>query len=164
MDPSALTSSLEHYFATQAPAGIVAAFLFGSHARGASHADSDVDVAMLLDHASYRALGDPLDLRARLGSALIHVTGSDHVDVVLMNEATPPLNKVILDEGRSLVVRDERALEQFRLVTYSRAFDLQPWLDRWRAEQMRRVYSGALHHASPTETRTAATPDPPTRS
>ena len=158
MDPSSLTDSLRHYFATQSPAGTVAAFLFGSHARGTPHADSDVDVAVLLDHAAYRALDDPLDLRARLGSALIHVTGNDRVDVVLMNEASPPLNKAILDEGCSLVVRHEAALTEFRLVTYSRAFDLQPWLDRWRREQMRRVAGAHGHTSAATGTRSGASP------
>ena len=139
MNESPSVDPLRRYFATHAPAGLIAAFLFGSHARSAAHRDSDVDVAVLLDHAAYRTLGDRLMFRARLGSDLIHVTGNNQVDVLLMNEAPPPLNRAILEVGISLLVTDEATLAEFSRVTVSRALDLQPWLEKWRREQMRRI-------------------------
>lgn len=71
-----------------------------------------------------------------------------------MNEAPPPLNKAILEEGTSLAVTDEAALAEFRRVTVSRALDLQPWLEKWRREQMRRI---AARHSDATETDALAT-------
>lgn len=45
--------TLERYFGEHAEAAILSAYLFGSHAAGRAHRESDVDVAVLLDRSHY---------------------------------------------------------------------------------------------------------------
>ncbi|MBI2402788.1 MAG: nucleotidyltransferase domain-containing protein [Gemmatimonadetes bacterium] len=45
-----IATSLSEYFAAHHLAGVVSAYLFGSHARGTPHRESDVDVAVLFDY------------------------------------------------------------------------------------------------------------------
>lgn len=143
--------ALRSYFRLYPPAGLVAAFLFGSHARGAAHAESDVDVAVLLAREAYLALEAPLETRARLTAELMHATGSERVDLLWMNETPPPLNKEILEDGVTICSVDREALAEFRFYTLSRAADLKPWLDRWRREGMLRAAAATAppqHHGS----------------
>lgn len=133
-----VVDTLRAYFASPED-GIIAAFLFGSHARRDQHRQSDVDVALLLDRASYVALDDPLAHRADIASRLIGELHLNEVDVVLLNEAPPGLAKEVIDEGIELVVVDRAALDDFTALTLSRAADLAPWLAKWRREHLRRI-------------------------
>lgn len=133
-----LVETLRAHFATS-KAGIIAAFLFGSHARREHHCQSDVDVALLLDRGSYIALDDPLAYRADIASRLIGELHMNEVDVLLLNEAPPGLAKEVIDEGIELVVADRAALNDFTALTLSRAADLAPWLAKWRREHLRRI-------------------------
>jgi predicted nucleotidyltransferase len=47
--PSDVESRLASFFAAASPSGVVSAYLFGSHAAGRAHRESDVDVGVLLD-------------------------------------------------------------------------------------------------------------------
>lgn len=130
--------TLRAYFASRQD-GLIAAWLFGSRARGDHHRQSDVDVALLLDHAFYAALDDPLAYRAGLASRLIGELHINEVDVVLLNEAPPGLAKSVIDQGLELVVADRAASNDFAALTLSRAADLAPWLSKWRREHLRRI-------------------------
>src|SRR5690625_2406031 len=67
-------------------ADVLAAFLFGSVARGADRPDSDLDIAVLLEHAE-----EITPLRAAtLLSEVMAIAGRDDVDLVILNSATPP--------------------------------------------------------------------------
>ena len=68
---------------------VLAAYLFGSHAAGRPHRESDVDVAVLLS----RSLDAParFAVRVRLASELPSLLGGRDVDVVVLNDAPPPL-------------------------------------------------------------------------
>ena len=134
-----LKDALRAYFSSEdlRPAGLVAAYMFGSHARGRAHRESDLDVAVLLTHEVYRAMSAPGEFRVRLISDLIAATHENSIDLVLMNQAPPPLNKAILDEGVALVVIDPEQLASFRTMSLSRTAELRPWLDRYRRERMR---------------------------
>jgi predicted nucleotidyltransferase len=46
VQPDAIARSLQRFFADD-PRGVVAAYLFGSGARGSLRSDSDIDVALL---------------------------------------------------------------------------------------------------------------------
>jgi hypothetical protein len=59
---------------------IEAGYLFGSHARGTSHADSDLDLALVGDAPALGAI--KLDVLADLTSA-----GFDHVDLVCLDDS-----------------------------------------------------------------------------
>lgn len=102
---------------------VLAAWLFGSLARGMERADSDVDVAVLLGRRMRpRTLDDlPLDLEAELGSAI-----GRPVQVVVMDHAPVDLVHRVLRDGRLLVERDKAARIGFEVDARNRFFDMQP--------------------------------------
>lgn len=102
---------------------VIAAWLFGSVARGTERADSDVDVAVLLGRRTRpRTLDDlPLDLEAELASAL-----GRSVQVVVVDHAPADLVHRVLRDGRLLVDRDKAARIRFEVDARNRFFDMQP--------------------------------------
>lgn len=109
-------------------AGCLAAWLFGSEARGTARADSDVDVAVLVAGAPRGKLEDlHLDwataLEARLGRP---------VDLVVMNGAPVDLVHRVLSEGELVLERDRSARVAFEVRARREYFDLEPHLRRYR--------------------------------
>lgn len=139
-----LEAALRTFFSDEnlRPAGFVAALMFGSHARGRAHRESDLDVAVLLTQEAYGAMSAPGEFRVGLVSDLIAATHDNSIDLVLMNQAPPPLNKAILEEGVALVVVDPERLASFRTMSLSRAAELGPWLDHYRRERMNVLAGG----------------------
>jgi predicted nucleotidyltransferase len=118
--------------------GLVSAYLFGSHARGRPHRDSDVDVAVLLDRAALPTARERFDERVRLAGAL--GAGPAHpTDVVVLNDVPPQLGRRIVTEGVQLICVDAEADHAYVRDTLLRAADLEPFLRR-----MRRVKLAAL--------------------
>ena len=88
---------------------VVAAYLFGSTARGEPTPLSDVDIAVYLNEPSREArVAAYLGLRRRLAEAL----ANGPVDLVLLNDAPPALAGRII-AGDLLYAADER--ERIRL-------------------------------------------------
>jgi len=123
---------LADYFETFAPEGLIAAYLFGSHAEGRAHRESDVDVAVALDFSVWPDEAGRFDERVRLSAELISVTGSNEVDVVVLNDAPPLLARRIVLEGRRVHCSNPEAERRFRHNVVFRAADLEPWLERQR--------------------------------
>ncbi len=111
-------------------AGIVSAYLFGSHARGAPHRESDVDVGVLLARGQYPDAGVRFDVRVRLSSELLAAVHRD-VDVVILNDAPPMLGRRIVSEGHRIFCLDPAADHDFVVYTLIRAADLDPWYRRY---------------------------------
>lgn len=114
--------------------GVSAAYLFGSTARGAARAGSDVDVAVLFDVSPPRTLDSARfslagDLEAAIGRP---------VDLIVLNDAPADLRIRVLREGRLLVERDGPARIAFEVQTRNEAFDLEPILTRYRTPRERR--------------------------
>lgn len=86
---------------------ILEAYLFGSRARGAGQAHSDVDVAVFIDEKTIEPglFGYRSDLTAALMSGL----HTNSVDVVVLNNAPPLLYHRVLRDGVRLLSRDLRA-------------------------------------------------------
>lgn len=87
---SKLSATLRH-----APVPIVAAYLFGSHARSDANAVSDVDIAVLTAEQSGRVLVGPL---SRLAGALERALEAP-VDLVDLRTAPPDLVHRVLRDG-----------------------------------------------------------------
>jgi len=115
---------LRAYFREQRPESLVSAYLFGSHAEGRAHRESDVDVGVLLDRASYPDAEDRFRLRVRLGSELIGLLHWNEVDVVVLNDAPPLLGRSIVNEGRRVYCQDAERDKDFRREVQLRAADL----------------------------------------
>jgi predicted nucleotidyltransferase len=74
------------------------AYLFGSTARGTTGPLSDVDVAIRFSHDRDRSL----DERLKLQDALCRDLGSDRIDLVDLDDASPVLRYNVIRDGVTL--------------------------------------------------------------
>jgi uncharacterized protein len=97
---------------------VLAAWVFGSVARGEATAASDLDIAVLLDRAA--CAEDDEALRA-LGVALERFSPSGRVDIVVLGRQGPVFRHRVLREGRLVLDRDpdaRRAFETQAIIDY----------------------------------------------
>ena len=130
MDRAGTIERLSGFFAeSPAPAAdVVAAWLFGSFARGDARADSDVDVAVLFRRTPAATLdAPPLRLEGEIERLLRRTT-----QVVAMNSAPADLRARVLRDGLLLVDRDPSLRIRFEVRTRNEWFDLQPILREYR--------------------------------
>ena len=110
------------------PGEIIAAYLFGSTARGTEGPRSDVDVAVLYRTAPAPTLeGLPLDLEGR-----IERTVGRPAQVIVLNTAPVDLVHRVLRDGVLVLDRDPSARIRFEVRARNEFFDLQPILARYR--------------------------------
>ena len=112
---------------------------FGSTVSGKTHARSDVDIAVLLDHP---------DLSLRERAELLHdlqtlFTDRD-VDLVILNHADPLLLKQVSDRCVRLY-GSEREFQRFRLLAFKRYQDHGRYLEMERryVERMFQDFPGS---------------------
>ncbi|MGH7388936.1 MAG: type VII toxin-antitoxin system MntA family adenylyltransferase antitoxin [Candidatus Rokuibacteriota bacterium] len=118
---------LREFFEAQA-GGIVAAYLFGSVARGTARARSDVDVAVLYATPPPATLeGLPLDLEAQIEKRV-----GRPAQVTVLNTAPVGLVHRVLRDGVLLLDRDPSARIRFEVRARNEYFDLQPTVARYR--------------------------------
>jgi predicted nucleotidyltransferase len=108
--------------------GLVAAYLFGSHARGEAHAASDVDVGLWMKSPPATLDDLQLDLAADLERDL-----GVPVDVVILNGAPSDLIHRVLCDGVLLVERDRSARIGLEVRARNDYFDLLPLRNAYRA-------------------------------
>src|SRR5215831_12068573 len=103
---------------------ILAAYIFGSVARGRARANSDIDVAVLLDakFMKQRPLTYRTDLIIEAGSAL----ETFDVDVVVLNEAAPALAHSVITKGKLVFERSRSARVAFQVQNLNQFLDLEP--------------------------------------
>ncbi|MCS6859681.1 MAG: DUF86 domain-containing protein [Abditibacteriales bacterium] len=120
---------------------IAAAYLFGSQVSGDTWAESDVDVAVLLDEP------DPIR-RAEMGMSLSEevqrALSGRTVDVVCLDGDSDGFAYEVLRTGRCLVCRDASQRARFEAATYQRHFDLAPLNAICRHYLLRRVREGRM--------------------
>ena len=117
--------------------GVSYALVFGSAARATLRPDSDVDVAIELRSGAPRdvlALGT---LAARLESA-----AGRRIDLVLLDEAPPPLAYRIFRDGRILVDHDHAALVRRKARAILDYLDFKPIEDLCAAGVLRAAARG----------------------
>ena len=131
--PSAeLSETLRGVLCDIAPPGLVAAYLFGSHAEGRAHRESDIDIGVLLRYDLYPSARARFEERLRLSSALsarLHQT----IDVVILNDAPATLGCRIVTSGVRVFLGDKERDHAFVRDIQLRAADLKPFLRRMRA-------------------------------
>ena len=111
---------------------LLAAYLFGSVARGSDSSNSDVDVGILLRTAPP---GELNDLRFALEGDLERALGR-RTQVVILNDAPPDLVHRVLRDGRLLLDRDRAARIRFEVRARNQYFDLLPILNRYRRREV----------------------------
>lgn len=130
---------LERYFVDHPALGVASVYLFGSHAAGREHRESDLDVAVLLLWDRYLSARDRFEARIDLISDLGAALGRNDVDLVILNDVPPLLGRRIIYEGRRVFLGDAAADHAFVRDVQLRAADIEPWL-----QQMRRLQLEAL--------------------
>ena len=127
MPAATIEEVLREFFAAE-PAGIIAAYLFGSVARGTAHAGSDIDVAVLYAEAPPATIeGLPLDLEGRISQLV-----GRPAQVIVLNTAPAGLVHRVLRDGVLLLDRAPGARIRFEVRARNEYFDLQPILARYR--------------------------------
>jgi len=127
---------LEQYFTERPDLGVASVYLFGSHAEGRAHRESDVDVGILLLWERHPTQDDRFDMRVQLGSELIAVLHHNEVDVVILNDAPPLLGRKIIYDGIRVFLGDPEVDHAYVRDVQIRAADLEPWLRRLRKLQL----------------------------
>ncbi len=129
---------------------VLEAYLFGSTARGESRPHSDIDVAVYLDPK----LVDPqlldsdrgdstLSARtAEIGAEIGVALGTNAVDVVALNSASPLLYHRVLRDGVRILARDLEATTRRAGQALSRYCDYLPQLAKIDAAHHRRIAAG----------------------
>jgi uncharacterized protein len=133
--------ALDRYFASRDD--VLAAWVFGSHARGDAGPLSDVDVAVLLDE---RACQDLFRARLRIIAELTGVLGTNDVDVIVLNETPLTLNYRVMRDGVLAHCRDRQAMVDFKWRTVSEYLDFKPFLERYERILLERAARGELRH------------------
>ena len=128
-----IEEQLRTFFEEQ-PENVIAAYLFGSRARGSAGNRSDADVAILFAQDPPRTFeGLPLGLEAELERRL-----GLPVQVVTLNHAYADLIHRVLRDGLLLLDRDPSRRIQFEVRARNEYFDLQPILRRYRKQEQGR--------------------------
>lgn len=159
--PRVDVAGLAKFFAQQPD--VVVAYLFGSVAKGTARAQSDVDVAVLLDER----LG-PLER----GERYLTLLGLDRfadrsLDVHLLNEATPLFCSQVVKHGRLIYERARAERLTFEVFTMANYADTQPMREFFTqdlyqhiregkiGERRRKYHSGMLENARRLQRQTA---------
>jgi len=87
---------------------VLAAYLFGSYAKGNQTTESDIDIAILLSDFPQKMLEYYLHLVNELSQVL-----GDEIDLIILNTAPPLLKHQTIKHGKLVYCRDERARVQF---------------------------------------------------
>jgi predicted nucleotidyltransferase len=139
MGETPLASAILRELGTGAFPGIASAYLFGSEAAGRAHAESDVDLGVLLRRDLYPTDRDRFEMRLRLGSGLGVALGGRTMDIVVLNDAPPTLARAIVIEGRRILCADAVADHAFVRDAQLRAADLEPFLQRMRRIKLQAI-------------------------
>ena len=104
---------------------VVAAYIFGSLARGVAGPLSDLDVGLLVMEADEAALACD-----RTMDALCRRLGTSRVDVVSLATVSMPLRYRAVRDGLLVLGRDAAVLERFIADTVLQYLDFKPLRDR----------------------------------
>jgi len=120
---------------------IVAAYLFGSQAKGTATVTSDVDVALLLDadfdlHANYMYRLEQM--------TVLEMQFHKPVDVVILNQASLELKNQVLRYGHLVYEANHQARVDFEVQTHQAYFDFQPYRDTYHQKLLSRIREGTF--------------------
>jgi predicted nucleotidyltransferase len=130
--PEDVAARLTRLLRATRPAGLVSAYLFGSHAEHRAHRESDVDIGVLLDRVALPSEAARFDERVRLSAWLGAELRANAVDVVVLNDVPPGLASRIVTRGVNAYCVSAEADHAFRRDVQLRAADLEPFLRRTR--------------------------------
>jgi uncharacterized protein len=131
-EPLPRVGGVQRYFADRPDLGVAAAYLFGSHAAGRAHRESDIDLGVLLRWEAHPERDDRFEVKLRLIGELAGVVAPAAADVVILNDAPPLLGRQVIHGGVRIYLADAAADHAYVRDVQLRAADLEPWLRRMR--------------------------------
>ena len=135
--PDDVATRLTRLLGATRPAGIISAYLFGSHAENRAHRESDVDIGVLLDRAAHPTDQARFEERVRVSAWLGAELSVRVVDVVVLNDVPPGLASRIVTKGVKAYCASPESDHAFRRDVQLRAADLEPFLRRMRRLKLR---------------------------
>lgn len=130
---------LQRYFLDRPDLGLASVYLFGSWTASRPHWESDLGLGLLMDEVRFPEARDRLELRALLAGELAGEGGDSLVELLVLNDAPPPLARRIVTEGRRLANYDPQVDRSFLRDVQIRAADLEPFLRRVRRTRVEAV-------------------------
>jgi predicted nucleotidyltransferase len=121
MDAAVVEARLKAFF-EEDPRGALAAYLYGSVARGQARPDSDVDMGVLFATDPPATLDAP---QFAIEAALERLLATP-VQVVALNRAPADLVHRVLRDGRLVLDRDRAARIRFEVRSRNEYFDMEP--------------------------------------
>ena len=113
------------------------AYLFGSTAEGTEGPLSDIDIGVYL--SSKLTKGERIEKRLELIGELSTLLKSDHVDLVVMNDAAPVINFEVIRPNMPLFVRNEDLKLDVEQYIMSRYLDRKYHEDFLNRELLKRI-------------------------
>ena len=107
---------------------LLAAYLFGSRARGTASSESDLDIAVLFSEPIDHRLGGPLD---QLRDAVERACGR-RCDLIDLRTAPADLVHRVLRDSQLLLDRNPSARSAIEVLRRNEYFDLLPYLRQYR--------------------------------
>ena len=108
MDANRLNKILTDFFKLQPE--IVAAYLYGSYAKGTSRPQSDIDLAILLDNKTTK---ESENIRGEMHLEVSRLLRKDP-HLVVLNLSALELVRQVLSSGTLLCVNDQKVHEEFK--------------------------------------------------
>jgi predicted nucleotidyltransferase len=131
-----IVPTLRSWFAAHGQ-GLVAAYLFGSVARGQERSDSDVDIGVVLGTHRSPTLAE-LDRLAPMQQQLTELLQRE-VDLVPLDSASPDLRHHVLVDHVLLLEGDHDARVEYEIRTRNDYADHLPFLLAYRRSVLRRA-------------------------
>ena len=113
---------------------VLAAYLFGSYAKGNQTTESDIDIAILLSDAPK----EMLEYYLHFVNELSQVLGNE-VDLIILNTAPPLLKHQTIKHGKLVYCRDEKTRIQFEARAQDEYLDFSRAMKRYDECLMKQV-------------------------
>lgn len=94
---------------------VILAYLFGSEAKGLSHKESDIDIAVLFGREVNPK--DYLEREGKLIEFFSEIYSGKEINIVNLNIASPLLKQAVILEGISLYIKSETEKILFQIRT-----------------------------------------------
>lgn len=96
-------------------------YIFGSYAKGNNNANSDLDIAVLLNN-DY----DPMDKLSLIGD-LTSIFKRDDIDLVILNSANSVLKHQVIKYGKLIFMENEDIKVNFEVRVLKEYMDMEPF-------------------------------------